>query len=149
MSRNRMDSVLKYLRMFLQDTPELNRLTRGYELDDETLRFAINMAIDDFNISSPPLPSRGINNFPSLWILIHGSAIQALKMAGLRQSRNELNYASGGSSFSRSNKTSLYQSWLSMFENEYELKKRNLKVAQNIRRGYGEVYSEYDFLGFW
>ena len=148
-ARRRMNKALKYLRLFLQDTPELNRLTKDYELDDEMLRFAIDMAISDFNTTLPPTPSKNILNYPSLYLLMHGGAIQALKMAGLRQSRNELNYQSGGSSFARSNKTGLYQSWLSMFTNEYEAKKKGLKIAGNVKRGYGGVFSEYDYIGFW
>jgi len=141
--------ALKYLRMFLQDTPELNRLIRTYELTDEMLRFAIDMCISDWNSTPPVITARNLENFPSLYLLMHGSAIQALKMAGVRQSRNELNYQSGGSSFIRSNKTSLYQSWISLFLNDYEMKKKGMKVNENVSRGYGEVFSEYDSLGFW
>ena len=148
-ARKRFDKAKKYLRLFLQDTPELNRLIRDFELDDEELRFAIDMAISDYNTTLPPTPAKTILNFPSLYLLMHGAAIQALKMAGIRQSRNQLDYQSGGSSFSRSNKTGLYQSWLSLFINEYETKKQQFKLAQNIRRGYGEVFSEYDYVGFW
>jgi len=148
-ARERMNKALKYLRMFLQDTPELNRLIRDYELDDEHLRFAIDMAISDWNSTLPPLPRKSIENFPSLYLLMHGAAIQALIMAGIRQSRNELQYSSGGSSFMRSNKTGHYQSWISLFKNDYEMKKRGYKMSQNVRRGYGEVYSEYDNLSFW
>lgn len=148
-ARRRMEKALKYLRFFLQDTPELNRLIRDYELDDEKLRFCIDMAISDYNTTLPPTPAKTIENYPSLFLLMHGGAINALKMAGIRQSRNELNYQSGGSSFQRSNKTSLYQSWLSLFINEYEQKKKQFKIAGNIKRGYGGVFSEYDYIGFW
>ena len=147
--KDRFNKALVYLRMFLQDTPELNMLTRKRELGDEQLRFCIDMAISDYNTTIPPTPSVTIQTYPSLFLLMHGAAIQALKMAGIRQSRNELNYQSGGSSFNRSNKTQHYQSWLSLFMNEYEQKKRSFKVSRNIQRGYGEVYSEYDYLGFW
>lgn len=143
-----MNKALKYLRMFLQDTPELNRLLRDYELDDEHLRFAIDMAISDWNSTVPPLPRKTIDTFPSLYLLMHGAAIQALTMSGIRQSRNELQYSSGGSTFVRSNKTSHYQSWISMFKNDYEMKKRNFKMSQNLKRGYGEIFSEYDNLSW-
>lgn len=146
--RERMNKALKYLRMFLQDTPELNRLLRDYELDDEHLRFAIDMAISDWNSTVPPLPRKTIDTFPSLYLLMHGAAIQALTMSGIRQSRNELQYSSGGSTFVRSNKTSHYQSWISMFKNDYEMKKRNFKMSQNLKRGYGEIFSEYDNLSW-
>jgi hypothetical protein len=148
-ARERMNKALKYLRMFLQDTPELNRLIRDYELDDEHLRFAIDMAISDWNSTVPPLPQKTISNFPSLYLLMHGAAINALTMAGIRQSRNELQYSSGGSSFMRSNKTGHYQSWISLFKNDYEMKKRSYKISRNVKRGYGGVCSEYDNLSIW
>ncbi len=148
-ARQRMNKAMKYLRMFIQDTPELNRLTFDYELDDEHLRFAIDMTISDWNSTTPPLPRKTIATFPSLYLLMHGAAIQCMKMSGMRQSRNELTYSSGGSSFARSNKTGLYQSWISLFTNDYEMKKRNSKIATNVSRGFGGVNSEYDCIGLW
>jgi hypothetical protein len=133
--RQRFNKAMKYLRMFLRDTPELNRLTRDYALDDEHLRFAIDMAISDFNTTLPPTPPKSIDNFPSLWLLIHGAAIHALTMEGIQQTRNELNYQSGGSSFMRSNKTAHLQSWIQMFKNDYEMKKRSIKIAGNVASG--------------
>jgi hypothetical protein len=149
LARERFNKAMKYLRMFLQDTPELNRLIRDFELDDEKLRFCIDMAISDFNSTMPPTPAKTIENYPSLYLLMHGAAINALKMAGMLQSRNQLNYQTGGSSFSRSDKTGLYQSWISMFLNDYEVKKRNMKIANNVSACYGGVNSEYNFIGLW
>jgi hypothetical protein len=34
------------------------------------------------------------------------------------------------------------------FANEYETKKRNIKIQQNIERGWGGVNSEYDWIGY-
>ena len=144
----RANKAKKYLRLFLRDTPELNRLIRKEESNDEDLQFYIDMAIDDWNTTAPVLSMYGIQNFPSLYLLMHGAAIQALKSQGLQQARNELNYQSGGSSFVRSNKSGIYQSWLINFSNEYELKKRNLKIFQNVGRGWGGVASEYERIGY-
>ena len=80
---------------------------------------------------------------------MHGATIQILKSAGLQQARNELNYNTGGSSFVRSNKTQYYQSWMVNFSNEYEGKKRNMKIQQNIEKSWGGgVASEYDMIGY-
>lgn len=143
-----MEKAKKYLRLFLRDTPELNRLIRKEESDDEMLMFALDMAIDDWNTTTPVIGNYNISNFPSLYLLMHGAAIQVLKSQGLHQARNELNYQTGGSSFVRSNKTNYYQSWLVNFSNEYEMKKRNLKIYQNVTRGWGGVNSEYDRIGY-
>ena len=147
--RDRMQKALKYLRMFLQDTPATNKLIDGQELDAEELEFCILMCISDWNSTAPLTGAVDISNFPSLFLLMHGSAIQALKMSGVRMSRNELNYQSGGSSFMRWNKTALYQSWISLWYNDYEIKKKNFKICKNLAAGYGEIWSEYEYVGFW
>jgi hypothetical protein len=143
-----MAKAKRYLRFFTLDTPELNRLIKKYESNDELLTFSIEMAISDWNSTTPVLGLVDIGNYPSLYLLMHGSVIQLLKSQGLYQSRNELNYSAGGSSFVRANKTSYYMQWMTNFANEYEAKKRNLKVQQNVERGWGGVNSEYDRIGY-
>jgi hypothetical protein len=148
-NRRRMDKAKKYLRLFMLDTPTLNRLIRKEESEDELLTFAIDMAIDDYNITAPICGNVHIGTFPSLYLLMHGAAIQLLKTQGLLQARNELSYSAGGSSFIRSNKTNYYMQWCLNFANDYEAKKRNLKMTVNIARGWGDgVNSEYDRIGY-
>src|SRR5574343_486938 len=147
--KERMIKARKYLRLFTMDTPEFNRLIRGYEIDEDRLEFAIILTISDWISSTPVIWKVTIGNFPSLYLLIHGAAIQCLKMAGLYQSRNELTYNSGGSSFVRSNKTPYYQSWIQNFASEYEAKKLNFKMQKNIEGAYGTGFSsEYDLVGY-
>ena len=145
----RLRKTKKYLRFFLMDTPELNRLIRGKELDDDHFEFAIMMAISDWNTTTPVLGSVTLMTFPSLYLLLTGSAIQCLKMSGIYQSRNELTYSSGGSSFIRSNKTAYYMQWLTNLVSEYEAKKLNYKIQQNVEGAYGFGFaSEYALIGF-
>lgn len=139
----------RLLRLFLNDTPELNRLIRKQESDDTKLDLAIRLAIDDYNISPPPLGVHTIENFPSIWFLIYGATINVLRSAGLLQSRNELAYSSGGVSVRIFDKTQNYQSWILQFTAEYERKKNNFKISQNIMSALaGGVSSEYDVLRF-
>ncbi len=144
----RMEKAKRYLRLFMLDTPAINRLIRQEESDAELMTFAIEMAISDWNSTTPVMGCVDIGNYPSLYLLMHGAAIQLLKTQGLVQARNELQYQAGGSSFMRSNKTNYYQSWMVNFANDYEVKKRNLKLSQNIDRGWGGVSSEYDRIGY-
>lgn len=145
----RLQKAKKYLRYFMMDTVELNRLTREYESNDEMLEYAIEMAISDWNSSAPVIGCVHIGNFPSLYLLMHGAAIQLLKSQGLRQARNEATYNTGGSSFVRSNKSQIYSQWMINFSTEYENKKRQLKTQQNVNRGWGGgVASEYDRIGY-
>lgn len=144
----RMEKAKRYLRLFLRDTPELNRLIRKQESDDEMLEFAIEMAISDWNSTPPHIGATTIMNFPGLFMLLHGAAIQILVSQGILQARNELNYSAGGSNFVRSNKTGYYMQWLVNLDNKYQQNKRNMKISSNLRRGWGGVNSEYDMVGF-
>jgi hypothetical protein len=147
-SQARMEKARRYLRLFLRDTPELNRLILDYESDEDLLNFAIEMAVSDWNSTSPIMGVTTIGNYPSLYLLMHGAVIQILKTQGLYQARNELNYSAGGSSFVRSNKSNYYLTWMTTFANEYAIKVRNLKIQRNISRGWGGVNSEYDQIGY-
>jgi hypothetical protein len=145
------EEARKLLRLFLNDTPELNRLIRRQESTDAKLDLAMRLAIDDYNITPPFLGTSTIANFPSLFLLIYGSSIQVLRSAGLLHSRNELVYSSGGVSVRIFDKTALYQSWINQFVAEYERKKSNYKLAANINGALaGGVSSEYGLLNyFW
>ncbi len=145
---SRMERARRYLRLFLRDTPQLNRLIRKEESDNELLDFAIEMTISDWNSTSPHIDRTDIQNYPSLYLLMHGAVIQILKSQGIYQARNELTYQAGGSSFMRFNKSSYYMNWMINLSNDYEIKKRNMKIAKNITGGWGGVSSEYDRLGY-
>jgi hypothetical protein len=141
----------KMLRLFLNDSPELNRLIRTFESTDEKLDLATALALSDFNDTPPLLGTYTVATFPSLYLLIYGASINVLRSAGLLQSRNELAYSSGGVSVRIFDKTQLYQSWISQFMAEYEMKKRNFKIALNINSSLGSgIASEYSLLNyFW
>ena len=145
------DTLRRALRLFLNDTPELNRLIRRQESTDQKIDLAIDLAIDDYNITTPLLQVHTIADFPSLFLLIYGAAIQLLRSNGILQSRNELTYSSGGVSVRIFDKTQLYQSWIAQFVSEYERKKNNFKISLNINGAMGAgIGSEYGILNyFW
>jgi len=145
------EEARRLLRLFLNDTPELNRLIRRQESTPEKLDLAIRLAVDDFNITPPLLGQARVDNFPSLFLLIYGASIQVLRSAGLLHSRNELVYSSGGVSVRIFDKTALYQSWIAQFVAEYERKKANYKIAANVNNSLASgVASEYSILSyFW
>lgn len=145
---HRMERARRYLKYFMRDTGELNRLLRKEESDNDMRTFAIEMAISDWNSTAPYIGQVHIGNYPSLYLLMHGAVIQLLKSNGLLQARNELNYQAGGSSFVRFNKSTYYMNWMINLANDYEVKKRNMKIYKNITRGWGGVASEYDGIGY-
>ena len=134
----------RLLRMFLNDTAELNRLIRQEESNTDKLDLAIRLTIDDYNITPPLLDLVTITTYPSIYLLIHGAAIQTLKSAGILQSRNQLEYSSGGITVRTFDKTQLYQSWILQFYQDYERKKIELKRFFNIENSWpGGIHSEY------
>jgi hypothetical protein len=135
------------LRVYLRDFPDENRLLPEFETSDPMLDLAIILALDDFN-TTPHVTGYKLSNFPGLYLLLLGSLLQVLRSAGLLQSRNRLNYNEGGISVAVSDKAGDYQSWISSMFNEYERKKRELKIAINITGAFGMAPSEYIFLDY-
>ena len=147
----RREKAKKYLRLFLMDNEEMNRLMRRKEIDDDRLQFALELTISDWNSTTPVTKRYTFSNFPSLYLLIMGGAIQCLRMAGIYHSRNELAYSAGGSSFQRhGGKAQMYMGWIQNFAAEYESKKLNSKIQGNVggaMTGSG-FNSEYDLVGY-
>lgn len=136
-------AFLAACRDYMRDKPELNALLDQPETSDALMKLSRDLTIDDFNTSPPLIGNYTLSGFPSDYLLMMGTIIQILKSAGLLQSRNQLDYVEGGLSVQTSNKTPLYQSWIAILMQEYELKKANLKKSLNAEACYGGVYSEY------
>ena len=130
------------LRAFLGDTVEDNKLIAGQELSDDKLSLALDLALDEYN-NFPPFEARTFFTFPSLALIIHGSAIQALIMAGLIQTRNYLNFSDGGIQEVISDKAPGYQSWIANLVTRYQQEALNQKTALNMERNFGVIGSPY------
>lgn len=126
------------LRDFLRDKPELNKLISGSETTPEGMQRAIDDAIDDYN-KSEPRTFETVDTFPSTSLLKIGASLWVLKSVGTLMSRNHLTYNDGGISIEIDEKTSLYQSWISLFERDWEKGVRELKIRRNIAMGWGGV----------
>jgi hypothetical protein len=133
------------IRTYLRDFSQNNRLLGEEETSDPMLDLAIVLTLDDFN-RTPHITGFSIEVFPSYYLLLLGSVIQVLRSAGIMQSRNRLNYNEGGISVAVSDKAADYQQWIASMFNEYERKKRELKIAINLTGAFGSMPSEYIFL---
>ena len=138
-----MSQFVGTVRAFMRDYPELNRLIQGEEHSDRLIMWAVVDALDEFN-TSPPLTCYGLADFPSKHLLLRATVISLLESIGLLMTRNHLTFSDGGIRVGVSDKTPLIQSWIQLFTNKYEEKKRRLKIAINIENGWGGgVFSEY------
>ena len=144
------DELVRMLRSFLGDTPDDNRLIEDQELSDDKLRLALALALDEYN-NTPPFEARKFSNFPSLAIIIHGGAIQALIMAGIVQTRNYLQFSDGGISEVIGDKAPMYQGWINQLASvlaNYKSTTEAIKVSINMEQGFGYIASPYGN-GFW
>jgi aryl carrier-like protein len=144
---SREDAISK-TRAFIRDNPNTNALLDGYETDDTLIGFCVDLAMDDFNSTPPLIGNYELVTHPSQSLILICTVLWILKSAGLMQSRNQLDYASGGITIATSNKTPLYQSWINLLMQEYEAKKANLKKAINAEQAYGGIGSEYTQVNF-
>lgn len=136
------------VRQFMRDSANLNALLDGVETTDTEIEFALELALDDFNTSPPLIGNFRLESHPSQSLILTATVLWVLKSAGILQSRNQLDYASGGVTVATSNKTPLYQSWVNLMLQEYEAKKANLKKSLNAEMAYGGVHSEYVQINF-
>jgi hypothetical protein len=141
-------AFLTKCRDYIRDIPAMNALLDGVETSDTLIEFCLDMTLDDFNTSPPLIGNFTLASHPSQSLVLIGTMIWILKSAGIQQSRNQLDYASGGITVASSNKTPLYQSWINILMQEYEAKKANLKKSLNAEQGYGGVASEYTQINY-
>ena len=142
-----LEQFVGVVRAFMRDYPELNRLIKGEEHSDRLIAWAVIDALEDFN-TTPPMTGYQLTNFPSKSLLRIGTVINLLESVGLLMTRNHLTFSDGGIQVGVSDKTPLLQSWIQLFTNKYESKKKELKIALNIENGWGGgLHSEYLWVG--
>lgn len=147
------DAVVNMVRLYTRDHPELNRLISGVESSNRQIAWAIMDTLDDFN-TEPPTTGYNLSNFPSMSLLIRGVTCSLLESIGLLQTRNHLSFSDGGIQIGVNDKTPFIQSWLQMFRNSYEDKKRKMKQAANIENAWGggvssELKVVNNYYGWW
>ena len=145
-------ALVQTVRGFMRDHPSLNRLIDGEETGDRLIAWALADTLDDINNTPPLIGTFALETFPYPHLLIRGTVISVLESVGLLQTRNQLSYSDGGIQFSVSEKTPLIQAWVNLFQQRYEQKKREWKIARNIDGAFGGegVHSEYWYVsGFY
>jgi len=120
------------LRAFLRDYGALNRIVEGKESSDRDLGRAILLALDDYNTTPPLIDNSTVITFPSKSLLIGGATIFVLSSVGLLQTRNKFTFNDGNITIAADAKAPELQSWISIFQNQYERLKLRLKTAKNI-----------------
>lgn len=139
--------VIDYIRSYLRDYPELNRLLDEEETDNRQLQWQIIGVLDDISNTPPPLGRYDITQVP-LMILVKGVLAEVMMSVAVLNLRNSLRYTDGQISVDLDK----YQALVSLsqiFRGEYDAKLRNWKTSQNVSQCYQTVtgvHSEYYYL---
>jgi len=143
--------IAEYVRFFMRDYPELNRLTDGYDHNIRHVKWAILDTLSDWS-STPPFLGQNLQLIIARnWIsvFVRGVVINLLESIGILHLRNHLAYSDGGVNVQTEN-PQMIQSWLTMFKSTYEQKRQRLLIALNIEnllsQGVGGVHSELYFI---
>lgn len=124
------------VRTFIRDWAELNRLIAGEESSDRMIAWAALDALSNFN-GSPPLTDYSLDEliYRNQTHLLTRMTVEALlESIGLLQTRNHLNYSTGGINVGVNDKTPLILNWLQYFKATTEQKLQHVKVALNIEQ---------------
>jgi hypothetical protein len=138
------ERAVDVLRTYIKDIPEMNKLLGNkYENDPKTLELCIWMALDDWNVTPPPLPPVKLENHPAKSLLIQYAALLCLRSAGIWHSRERMPSSDGGTSADDHAKFAEYQGWIGNMFNEYQANKNNVKKSINLQNAFGGFSSEY------
>jgi len=137
----------------MRDFPSLNRLIEGVEHGDRTIAMCVMATLEDINLSAPPGLTFTLENFPFTYLLMIGTMWHLLTSEAILQARNHLTYSDGqGVQVNQSDHASMYLNLTQKFQSEYEQKKQNFIVKENIARAMGPggsnvgVYSDFSQL---
>jgi hypothetical protein len=129
--------LIKAIRMYYGDLPEFNRLIEGTEVSDEKIALATQLWIQHFNQQPPILnTSYDATNFKNYMVLFDGVIIQLLKVTGIIQTRNFLNFNDGGVSFTVNDKGGEYMQWMQTLLSQHSQDVRDMKRALNAEDAY-------------
>ena len=139
-------SFVASVRFYMRDIPELNRLVAGEESGDRQIAWAVVDAISDFN-GTPHFTNYSLDELLQRnlqFLLLRMTVCSLIESVGLLQTRNHVNYSTGGINVGVNDKTPLLMGWLQYFKAFTDQRKQQVKVALNIEQMWGTsgVFSE-------
>ena len=151
---DRIKTLVSYVRSFLRDHAELNRMVEGREHSDRLIAMALFDTVDQLK-TMPPDVSVDLGNVP-ISLLRKGATIFLIESVGLLMVRNQLNYRTGrGTGIGIQDKAPLLMNWIQMLKQDFMQAAKDWKVSRNLEEAMrGSVlYSEYSLLnglyGYW
>ena len=135
---------VNYIRNYIQDKPEYNRLLDKEEFSDELIQQCIDLAISDFN-NLPPESQYTAETFPFGSILLYGILAHLLFVGGLLRARNRLAYQTDGVSIDDEAFADIELQLAEKFRQQFLALSAQKKAEQNVKSGWKIVNSEYSY----
>lgn len=142
-------AFVQMVRGFIRDFPELNRIVAGEESTDRQIAWSVLDALSDFN-GTPHFTQLSLEDLLMMnqhYLILRMTVISLIEQVGLLQTRNHINYSTGGINVGVNDKTPLLMQWLQYFKSFTDQRKQHVKVAININGILGPsnsgVFSEY------
>jgi hypothetical protein len=129
-----MKAFVQMTRDFIRDHPELNRLTAGQETGNRLIAWCVLDALSRFN-GTPHLTNYTLDDLLGRnqhHLLLRMTVTALLESVGQFQTRNHINYSSGGINVGVNDKTPLIMQWLQYFRASTDQLMQRVKVAMNI-----------------
>lgn len=140
---------IQTVRMYMRDFAELNRLIAGEETNDRMIAWAVLDALSNFN-GTPPITSYSLEALfekQQHHLMMRLTVEAIIESVGLLQTRNHINYSTGGLNVGINDKTPLLMNWLQYYKSFTAQKLQQVKVAFNIESILGPnnvgIHSEY------
>jgi hypothetical protein len=136
------------VRIFLCDYAPKNRLLGTIEWESEQIEKAIEYTISAYNEHLPHIQEYPINDsskFPYRSLLLLGVTSWLLKSAGLGRIRNQLQFSTGGVTINDQAMADIYLQLGQAMAQEFDIKTMGIKKAENVKRGFGHIGSEYQY----
>lgn len=148
-------NLVRDIRMFMRDYPELNVLVKGEESTDKFIAQAILSMLSDFAGTPPPLGwfdlSTLVNNHFMGALCREGSISFLLKSLILLMQRNLLPFSDGGISVNLEHKLNTLITLQRQYEHAWETAKVEKKKQMNIASimGTSNPGTEYSLIASW
>jgi hypothetical protein len=140
---------VQMVRNYIRDYGELNRLISGEETSDRMIAWAVLDAVSTFN-GTPHFTHLSLEELlekEQHFLMLRLTVIAIIESVGVLQTRNHLNYSTGGINVGVNDKTPLLMNWLQYFRGVTDPKLSQVKVAMNIEGILGPsnigIHSEY------
>ncbi len=137
-----------FVRTFIRDTVEYNKLLDDIQFTDERIVQARQLSISMFNLMTP-ISNYELSTFPNQTLLLLGALHFLFLGEAAAAARNELTYQDGGLTVTLEERYQYYMQLAGSFKESFSSAAQAYKIQLNLESGYGEVRSDYAYLPTW